>query len=165
MITREEFNRKYVEAVRTGGMREGIWSIVEADQAQYTALVDAAVAIVDHDYVEYGTSEQWIRLKEALQPFLKPLLSEKLDKLADDATALVDAAVAYTTSDGPDLMTDLIKAVQPFLKPLLSEELDRLADESVNICQYSIDKELRQFADRARELEKHRRNGVSGVEK
>ena len=73
--------------------------------------------------------------------------------------ALVDAAVAFTgrykeASFKTENLNDLIKAAQPFLPPLLSEELDKLADESVNICQYSIDKELRQLADRARVLEK-----------
>ena len=67
-----------------------LWKLIEADQAQYTALVDAAVVWVGRDNpLPEFVSPQWKALTDAIQPFLKPLLSEKLDKLAAMSQSIV----------------------------------------------------------------------------
>jgi len=64
---------------------DSIMPVIEAEQAKYTALVDAAVAFLKLTDAHKDPSTTYYHvLRTALEPFLPPpLLSEKLNKLAE----------------------------------------------------------------------------------
>ena len=124
MITREDIHtvlqkshwRIYEKEDRDEAIN-GILKLIESELSKHQALVDAAVAWVGDDLpVPEFSSPEWHALRKAVQPFLKPLLSEKLDKLAD-----------------------------------------RYPDTDVRCV------ELRQLADRARELEINKHGSLDGL--
>ena len=62
---------------------DAVFKLIEADQAQYAALVDAAVLLrtgCKRENLTHLSRKVW----DLAGPFIEPKLSEKLDKLADD---------------------------------------------------------------------------------
>jgi hypothetical protein len=73
----------YADYSERGGRFNAILHLIREDQAQYTALVNAAIAwngCNERSIVGHFGSE----LMKTIKPFIKHKLSEKLDELADD---------------------------------------------------------------------------------
>ena len=80
-ITREDIHRESFHKLNEKNV-DDLLNLFSIEFSKYTVLVDAAVAWELSSAVTVNDAA--INLRIAIKPFIKPLLSEKLDKLATE---------------------------------------------------------------------------------